>query len=466
MSATPGSVQRAESIDVKPKITPSPRKRKAESVIKREASPIDVDMLSSGNRGSPIYIDSESTTSDEEADAQMDDGGVGETKTGQEEAEDVQMSEETENVKEEKYSSELDYEDPPKVDGVNSTSSPSTSPSTTPQMPEADDSSKAVSEELSKKSSSGTPEQPKAEPVVVPSEEPADDALQDKSREPAKEPSAQRSDSEKQDDALQAGEEPAKLDDANLEFSCIASPERSPAARAPSVHSAPSLSPSPTPDPKMAPLYAIVRPKLRKTNVPPATQPAPETRKRPFASMEPPVVQTQAPKLVPKRKEFLRIPASQPTMSITAPVRHSTGSTSTAVSQRALTIDSEDSDTGGRKRKRVKMSASPVTMFNVPTSQPKPFRRPTKHPDHWHTDGSVILSFQNTAFRLHRSRLSQQSKFFAELFHGSTGVDGGRDELKVKAWREGNMDGQPLFIVDGVSPDDFDKLLKTADNAM
>ena len=78
-----------------------------------------------------------------------------------------------------------------------------------------------------------------------------------------------------------------------------------------------------------------------------------------------------------------------------------------------------------------------------------------------------ILSFQGMGFRLHRSRLAQQSKFLADLFHDSTGiVKGGTDELKVKARRDGNMDGQPLFIIDGVAPDDFDRMLKATDNAM
>ncbi|EJF57029.1 hypothetical protein DICSQDRAFT_140700 [Dichomitus squalens LYAD-421 SS1] len=36
----------------------------------------------------------------------------------------------------------------------------------------------------------------------------------------------------------------------------------------------------------------------------------------------------------------------------------------------------------------------------------------------WHLDGSVVVQVHNTLFRLHRSRLTQQSAFFADLFAG------------------------------------------------
>ena len=42
-------------------------------VVKREVTPIDIDMLASGNKDSPIYISSGDTASDVEVDAQMDD---------------------------------------------------------------------------------------------------------------------------------------------------------------------------------------------------------------------------------------------------------------------------------------------------------------------------------------------------------------------------------------------------------
>ncbi len=36
----------------------------------------------------------------------------------------------------------------------------------------------------------------------------------------------------------------------------------------------------------------------------------------------------------------------------------------------------------------------------------------------WHLDGSVVVQVQNTLFRLHRSRLMQQSDYFSALFSG------------------------------------------------
>lgn len=36
----------------------------------------------------------------------------------------------------------------------------------------------------------------------------------------------------------------------------------------------------------------------------------------------------------------------------------------------------------------------------------------------WHLDGSVVVQVQNTLFRLHRSRLTQQSEYFAALQNG------------------------------------------------
>ncbi|EDR09541.1 uncharacterized protein LACBIDRAFT_325973 [Laccaria bicolor S238N-H82] len=41
---------------------------------------------------------------------------------------------------------------------------------------------------------------------------------------------------------------------------------------------------------------------------------------------------------------------------------------------------------------------------------------PTKHPDFWFHDGSIIFSVQNTLFRVHQTVLSNHSEFFAGLF--------------------------------------------------
>ena len=398
--------------------------------IKKEPSPIDVDMLPSGNRDLPIYIDNDSTTSDEEVDAQVGEKVVSAHTTREDDEEEDTPTKETEekDIKEEEYSSDLEYDEPP----VEST-------------PGDEAGAPALSEE----------------PAVGRQE-----LIRDTTRESTKQLSTEPPMSDKADIELQARKPtPPKIDEVDPAPSSK-SPARSPIASS----AADSSSPSPTPDPKTAALVDLLRPRTQlpkpKMKMPPATQPPPQTKKRPFAFVETPLV-AQVPKPNLKRTDFLKVPASQPMSSITAPIRYSAGSTSAGASQRALTVESDESDTRVRKRKRIKASASPEVTLATPAMQQKPFRRPQKHEYHWHTDGSVILSFQGMGFRLHRSRLAQQSKFLADLFHDSTGiVKGGTDELKVKARRDGNMDGQPLFIIDGVAPDDFDRMLKATDNAM
>ena len=54
---------------------------------------------------------------------------------------------------------------------------------------------------------------------------------------------------------------------------------------------------------------------------------------------------------------------------------------------------------------------------------------PIHHPDFWFHDGSIILSVQNTLFRVHQTVLSNHSGFFAGLFtlpqpSGEVVVDG------------------------------------------
>ena len=41
---------------------------------------------------------------------------------------------------------------------------------------------------------------------------------------------------------------------------------------------------------------------------------------------------------------------------------------------------------------------------------------PAQHPDFWFYDGSIILSVQNTLFRVHQTVLSKYSEYFAGLF--------------------------------------------------
>ncbi|KAL1948037.1 hypothetical protein VTO73DRAFT_12112 [Trametes versicolor] len=75
----------------------------------------------------------------------------------------------------------------------------------------------------------------------------------------------------------------------------------------------------------------------------------------------------------------------------------------------------------------------------------------------WHLDGSVVVQVQNTLFRLHRSRLTQQSEYFAALQNG----DGSRDSPALVDWDL--VDSCPVYIVKGVSVLDFERLLTALD---
>ncbi|KAI0672001.1 hypothetical protein C8Q78DRAFT_1024417 [Trametes maxima] len=106
----------------------------------------------------------------------------------------------------------------------------------------------------------------------------------------------------------------------------------------------------------------------------------------------------------------------------------------------------------------------------------------------WHLDGSVVVQVQNTLFRLHRSRLSQHSTYFAALFRKSDGrgrcvivIDedesapgadtrvGSSNSSNADDGGEGpsdTVDSCPVYVVTGVSVLDFERLLTALDAGM
>ncbi|TFK85399.1 hypothetical protein K466DRAFT_494802 [Polyporus arcularius HHB13444] len=84
----------------------------------------------------------------------------------------------------------------------------------------------------------------------------------------------------------------------------------------------------------------------------------------------------------------------------------------------------------------------------------------------WHLDGSVVVQVQNTLFRLHRSRLMQQSDYFSALFSGNNercvSVS-----LAARASISGEeadvVDSCPVYVARGVSVLDFERLLTALD---
>jgi len=90
-----------------------------------------------------------------------------------------------------------------------------------------------------------------------------------------------------------------------------------------------------------------------------------------------------------------------------------------------------------------------------------------RHKTYWLLDGSVVLRIKDTMFKLHRSRLAQQSQYFATLFaerndRGVLILDDGEEEIVELD----ELDGCPVYRLERVSVKDFTRLLDALDNAM
>ena len=95
----------------------------------------------------------------------------------------------------------------------------------------------------------------------------------------------------------------------------------------------------------------------------------------------------------------------------------------------------------------------------------------------WHLDGSVVVQVQNTLFRLHRSRLAQQSDYFAKLFQNNDGrcvivIDAGCPLQRTDRFfdhasvQQDIVDSCPVYVAKGVSVLDFERLLTAQDAGM
>ena len=486
----------------------------ATRIIKREQT-LDVDMLSPGTPGSPIYISSSGTASDVEVDAQMEEevpeGEVEHEAGSGADAQDEEQDEKESRTEKEGGNAEdsdaLDYIDPVQV---------SSGP-----LPQNEESEGEVSRGLS--------EEPMKDDKEF-SKEP--------SKEPSREPSRQLSKEALRELSEQHADQPLEETDKD------ASKELSPAPLAkkegketttrdsgkPSSNSEPTPAPATPPavlripsppcsdsdsdihlDPRIQAIIERVKPaKLqakakereqeKKGNkeaeaprTPLATQPPPQPRKRPLvATASPfPLTQPAKPNKTPtvRRKEFLRYSATQPPPFATAPIAALNSQLSPHLSsrQRAQTIsDDEDNEDNEPSKKRQKFRAS--QSLHSPAKTPRrpsqsqrrsaaalehSRHRPNMSEHHWHTDGSVVLQFHRLGFKVHRSRLSQQSAFLARLFHDAGDDDITNDayterggESTVMAWRKDKMEETPMYYIDGVAPQDFEKLVNTLDNAM
>ncbi|KAI0692576.1 hypothetical protein C8T65DRAFT_586512 [Cerioporus squamosus] len=84
----------------------------------------------------------------------------------------------------------------------------------------------------------------------------------------------------------------------------------------------------------------------------------------------------------------------------------------------------------------------------------------------WHLDGSVVVQVQKTLFRLHRSRLMQQSEYFSALFNGDERFRCGDLTIRrggVSKEEPDVVDSCPVYVARGVSVLDFERLLTALD---
>lgn len=102
---------------------------------------------------------------------------------------------------------------------------------------------------------------------------------------------------------------------------------------------------------------------------------------------------------------------------------------------------------GKRKRTDDDDAAPPKTLKRTKSHQ--------KHPKHWLLDGNIIIELDGIRFKLHRSRLSEQSTHFAQIFDDESAVDS-------------LVDGYPVYNLDesGVSVQDFVSLLDAMNDAV
>lgn len=117
-------------------------------------------------------------------------------------------------------------------------------------------------------------------------------------------------------------------------------------------------------------------------------------------------------------------------------------------------MESLSESKGKRKAELFTPQASPEPPVKRSKSNPI---QPRRHENFWHLDGNIIINIKNTHFKLHRSRLAEQSQYFSDLFQRKDGLIG----MDVE-----EMDGRPVYTVTHVSVKDFEVLLTALDNAM
>ena len=99
----------------------------------------------------------------------------------------------------------------------------------------------------------------------------------------------------------------------------------------------------------------------------------------------------------------------------------------------------------------------------------------TKHPKHWHLDGSLLVELEGVRYRLHRSRVVGVSGVVREVLNGSylNGEGKGKGKERERGNKGGRVrvvyeeDGTPLVFLDGVvERTDWETLVDAMDEAV
>jgi hypothetical protein len=111
----------------------------------------------------------------------------------------------------------------------------------------------------------------------------------------------------------------------------------------------------------------------------------------------------------------------------------------------------------GKRKAELLSTRSPHSTEPVAKRTKSNHSHPCKHDEFYRLDGNTIIEIDNsTCFKLHRSRLALQSKYFAELFERKDSIIDGLEMVN----------SHPLYTVSGVSVKDFAALLNAMDHAM
>ncbi|KAI0943729.1 hypothetical protein AcW1_002820 [Taiwanofungus camphoratus] len=225
-------------------------------------------------------------------------------------------------------------------------------------------------------------------------------------------------------------------------------------------------------------------PKTRKRKLTNSRDPSPSKSRKTSPS---PLSYVGSPRPTPRRRPKAEPPSSagtaKPTSHITISSTSRTPSGSPKLSSQRLSSRSppprlqssqsrsQPDEQASRPTKRPRLNVPSASAPATSTRKSKRASlRTSRHPTFWHLDGSVVLQVHKTLFKLHRSRLVQQSEYFAALFSG-TRRGQATDEEDLEGETNGIVQGEiidscPVYKITTVSVEDFVSLLTALDSGI